>query len=350
VPEARINHTIVELPWKTLFRVIGAVVLVWLAIQLYQIVLLIVVAVLLAVTLNPVVRRLERAGLSRSAAVALVSVTLLVALGGFLWLTWSSLTDQARYASQHFESVVQQLQKKMPDWMRDSLSSMTEGDMTSAAASYALRFAESVTSAIVVLVMGFVLTVYLLIEGRRTRDWLVAFVPGDLRPRMTATLDACENAIFGYMAGNVATSICAATFALVTLSVLKVPAALLLAVTAGVFDFVPVLGLIASSVPAIILAATVSGKTALVVAILYAIYHTTENYVIAPYVYGDRLKLSNVAVIIAFAIGAELAGVIGALIALPIAAVYPAIERMWLRDSLPDETVREHRAIERKAV
>lgn len=332
-----------------MFRIIAAVVLVWLAIQLYQIVLLLVVAVLLAVTLNPVVRRLQRAGLSRSGAVMLVTLALLVALGGFLWLTWSSLSDQARYASQHFEKVVQQVQQKMPDWMRDSLSSITQGDMTSAAASYAFRFAESVTSAIVVLLMGFVLTVYLLLEGRRTRDWLVAFVPGHLRPRTAETLDACENAIFGYMAGNVATSICAGTFAIVTLSVLKVPAALLLAVTAFVFDFVPVLGVIVSSVPAIVLAATVSGKTALVVAILYAIYHTAENYVIAPYVYGDRLKLSNVAVIIAFAIGAELAGVIGALIALPIAAVYPTVERMWLRDHLPDETVREHRAIERKA-
>src|SRR4029078_13352333 len=118
-----------------------------------------------------------------------------VALGGFLWLTWSSLSDQARYASQHFEKVVQQVQQKMPDWMRDSLSSITQGDMTSAAASYAFRFAESVTSAIVVLFMGFVLTVYLLLEGRRTRDWLVAFVPGHLRPRTAAKLDACGNAI-----------------------------------------------------------------------------------------------------------------------------------------------------------
>ena len=71
-----------------------------------------------------------------------------------------------------------------------------------------------------------------------------------------------------------------------------------------------------------------------------------ENYLISPWAYGDRLKLSNVAVILAFAVGAELAGVIGALIALPIAAAYPAIERIWLREQLPDDTVREHQQAE----
>jgi predicted PurR-regulated permease PerM len=120
-------------------------------------------------------------------------------------------------------------------------------------------------------------------------------------------------------------------------------------VAAGTCDFVPVLGFIASAVPAVLLAMTVSGGTALATAICYLAYHLAENYWIAPQVYGDRLKLSNVAVVLAFAVGAELAGVVGAAIALPLAAVYPAIERIWLKDNLPEETVEEHRRIEKKS-
>ena len=120
------------------------------------------------------------------------------------------------------------------------------------------------------------------------------------------------------------------------------------AVAAGLLDFVPVLGFPLSSLPAILLAATVSGKTALIVAILYAAYHAAENYLIAPYVYGDRLRLSNVVIVLAFAVGAELGGVVGAVVALPIAAAYPAIERIWLRDKLGDEVVDEHATIERQ--
>jgi predicted PurR-regulated permease PerM len=123
---------------------------------------------------------------------------------------------------------------------------------------------------------------------------------------------------------------------------LKVPAALLLALIAGLFDFVPVIGFIASSIFAVAMALTVSPSTALIVAGLYVGYHLVENYLISPWAYGDRLRLSNVAVILAFAIGGELAGVIGALIALPVAAAYPAIERIWLRDRLPEDTVAEH--------
>ena len=137
-------------------------------------------------------------------------------------------------------------------------------------------------------------------------------------------------------------------FVLIALSILKVPAALLLSVLAGVCDFIPVLGFILSAAPAVLLGLTVSPSTALGVAICYIAYHLIENYIIAPRVYGDRLKLSNVAVVLAFAVGAELAGVVGALIALPLAAVYPAIERIWLGEELGEDLVREHHAIERR--
>jgi predicted PurR-regulated permease PerM len=99
----------------------------------------------------------------------------------------------------------------------------------------------------------------------------------------------------------------------------------------------------------VVIALAVSPAVALTVVVLYIGYHTLENYLIAPLVYGDRLRLSNVAVVLAFAVGAALAGVVGALIALPIAAAYPAVERIWLRDQLGDQVVREHAAIEKNA-
>jgi predicted PurR-regulated permease PerM len=96
-------------------------------------------------------------------------------------------------------------------------------------------------------------------------------------------------------------------------------------------------------------AATVSPTTAIVVAALYIVYNLIETYVLTPWAYGGRLPVADIAVILAFAIGAELAGVIGALIALPIAALYPAVERIWLRGELPDETLREHHTLEKRA-
>jgi predicted PurR-regulated permease PerM len=347
MPDSVRRRAIVEVSWKTLLKVIAAAALVWLWLQLYQIVLVVIVAILLAVTLNPVVRWLERR-LSRWGATAVVSLVLLGLVGGFLWMTWSSLSDQAQYAGAHFSEFERHTLEKLPPWLRNFGGATAGDDIQSRIAPYALRVTQSAASAVVVAALGFILTVYLLIEGRRTRDWVVAFVPAAQRGKVCDTLDECERVIFGYVAGNVATSVFATVFVLIVLSILKVPAALLLAVLAGLFDFIPVLGFICSALPAVLLAMTVSGTTALMVAALYIAYHGIENYGIAPYVYGDRLKLSNLAVILAFAVGAEIAGVIGALIALPLAAVYPAVERIWLKDKLAEDTVTAHRAMEHR--
>jgi predicted PurR-regulated permease PerM len=66
-------------------------------------------------------------------------------------------------------------------------------------------------------------------------------------------------------------------------------------------------------------------------------------------VYGNRLRLSNVAILLAFSMGAEMGGALGALLALPLAAVYPTIERLWLRGPLGDEVVAEHQRLQRGA-
>ena len=340
-----------DIPWRTLFKLIAAVALVWVWLQIYQLVLLVVVAVLLAVTLDPVVSWVQRRGLPRWGAATLVGVVLLVLIGGFLMLTWSSLSDQAHELGGRLPQFERQITAKLPPVVRNAIGMKGEGagGVESVAMPYALRFVRALVSAVVVFALAFILMIYLLIEGSRTCAWAVAFVPKSRRGKVEQTLAESKDVIFGYVAGNIATSVFAAVFVLTALSILKVPAALLLAVLAGVCDFVPVLGFIVSSVPAVLLAVTVSPRTALVVAICYLAYHLAENYIIAPRVYGDRLKLSNVAVVLAFAIGAELAGVVGALIALPLAAVYPAVERIWLREKLGDELVREHRAIERKS-
>jgi len=346
--DTQLRHTAVEIPWRTIFRILAAAVLVWLWFQLYQVVLLVVVAGLLAVTLNPAVRRLVQHGWPQWLAAVVVSVGLLSIVAGFLVITWSSLSEQARFAMQNISGIEQDVVKRLPAWMRNSVRPPSSGDVTSYLAPFALRIAQSTLSAIAYGLLGFILMLYLLIEGRETRDWLLAFVSASNRPKAEHTIDECERVIFAYAAGNALTSLFAFGVALTVLLVLKVPAALLLAVIAGLADFVPVVGFIVSAVPAILLASIVSPTTALLVATAYIAYHAIENYFVGPWVYGDQLKLSNVAILLAFAIGAEVAGVIGALIALPVAAIYPTIERIWLREQVGEKTVREHREIARK--
>jgi putative permease len=327
---------------RTIFKIAAAFVMLWCLWKLYTLILLLIVAVILAVTLDVPVSSLERRKMSRRSASLLVSGALVVTLGTFVWLTWSSLIGQWQYLTEQLTNTMNAVLPHVPPWL---YASATGNDFSAWLQSMGLRIGRSLTTALTLIVLGFFVMVYLLIDGRRARAWLVAFVPQRRRPQVERTLAESRDVIWAYAVGNIMTSVFAASWVLVWMMVLHVPAALLLAVIAGIADFVPVLGFVASALPAVALALTVSQETALFPIALWVIYHGIENYLLAPWAYGQRLQLSDLVVILAFAAGAELAGVIGAVIALPIAALYPTVERIWLREQLPRETVAEHRAM-----
>jgi predicted PurR-regulated permease PerM len=148
--------------------------------------------------------------------------------------------------------------------------------------------------------------------------------------------------IFGYVSGQVITSVLVMIFTFTVLSLLHVPGALTLAILAGVLDILPILGFIISTVPAFLLALSVSPKTAVIVLTLYLLFHLLENYLIVPKVYGKNLRLSTLTVLLGLLAGVLLAGIPGALAALPVIASYAAVERIWLKPFLRDGVSEKH--------
>src|SRR5439155_15253923 len=104
----------IEVPWRTIAKIICALALIWVWIQLYQLTLLVIVAVLLAVALEPLVARIERRGLPRWAAAATVGFTVLVLLGGFFYFTWSSLSSQAGTVTARLMEFVHAINDRLP--------------------------------------------------------------------------------------------------------------------------------------------------------------------------------------------------------------------------------------------
>jgi predicted PurR-regulated permease PerM len=338
----------IELPWRTVMKVIAGIAIVWLWLKLYQFVLLTIVAAILAVALDPAVTWLQVRGWRRPLASAAVGLTLAVLVMAFFWMTWTTLSAQASVLSARIAIFEEAATSQLPPGLRGIFGLSPDQSFWTTIAPSATTLARNLVRAAAIVAIAFILTVYLMVEGRVTTRWLLAFAPRGQSGKLTATLAESRRVMARYVAANVLTSLFAATFVFVALTLLHVPAALLLAVVAGICDFVPVLGFLIASTPAVLLAMTVSNTTAFIVAGCYIVYHIIENYWIAPQVYGRELKLSNVAVILAFVVGAEIAGVVGAIIALPLAALYPTIERIWLRDRLGDGVVEEHRALEHR--
>lgn len=331
-----------QLPWSTLLKVIAAVALFWVWRELAWLVMLLLIAVIIAVGLAPLVAWLERKGWPRWVASSAVVMVCVGALVAFLATTWASLYAESQNLGQHLLALEQSFIAHAPPLLLRVIRRSDGAADAGVLATYAMSIGGSLLWAAGAFTLAWILVVYLLIEADMTYQWVRGFVPAALRTRFDRTAEEARAAAYAYIVGNVVTSIFAGTYVFVWLATLHVPGALLLAVLAFVFDFVPVLGFFLSCAPAVLMAATVSPALALWIVPIYLAYHVLENYLIGPRVYGSQLRLSNVAVLLAFAIGAELGGVAGALVALPVAAVYPVVERLWLREPFGEDVVKEH--------
>ena len=190
-----------------------------------------------------------------------------------------------------------------------------------------------------------VLTLYLLLDGKQVYAWLLAYVPRRSREKMATTVQEMSTVVYAYVRGQIVTSVIFTVFTGVVLSLFHVPAALPLAILAGICDVIPVVGIIIATAPAVLLALAVSPLAAACVLGLYVVYHVFESYFVVPRVYGNQLRLSTLAVLLALLIGGTLQGIMGAVLVLPLVAAYPIVERIWLSKYLRPEVLRDHTAL-----
>lgn len=320
-----------RIPFITLMKVALAVLLVAIVIKVWPVILMLVIAVLIAVMLDPVVLWLEAHRVRKGFAILAIAVVVFGLVIAFLFGLLPVIGGEVAEVSKQILPMLGRLRIPVPALPKT-------GDLVLrglVAGKFAL---EGLTAIIFVLVVA----MYLLVEGRTAFQWLVSFSPRQHRKRIERTGLEIGGVVLAYMRGAVfAATICACYVAGV-LSLLKIPAALLLAVLAFVADFVPVVGTIAMMIPATLLGLLDSPSKALMVAATYLLYHVIEAYVLLPRIYGRQMRVSTLTVLLAIAVGGTLQGVIGALLALPIAAAYPIVERIWLRDQLPSDTVERH--------
>ena len=337
-------------PWLTILKILSAAALVWIWLQVWPIVMVVLVSLVLAVTLEPVVCWLERRRFTRGLAVLVVGAVTLAAFGAFVFAAVAPLTEQTKLLVDHLASLQESVAVRVPVAVAQFVRQGPQdpAQMMSAIAAKVPEIGAAVLTATAMTLFAFILTLYLLADGHSTFEWVLAYVPRVHRAKADETVAGVTEAVFAYVAGNLLTSLFAAVFVLVSLTLLRVPAAVMLAVLAGVCDFVPILGFFVALTPAVLVALTISPGTAVAVAGLYGLCSAIENYAIAPRVYGHHLKVSRVAVLLGLGIGAAIGGIIGALLALPVVAAYPIVERIWLRESLGKNVLAEHARLQRE--
>jgi predicted PurR-regulated permease PerM len=322
-----------EVPLRTIATVLAVLAVLWLLAQLWTLLLSLFVALLLTAALDPPVSRLERRGVPRAASIAIFVLAFAVVVAGGAALVVPPLVEQGAQFAEAFPGYLERLRaftQANPEVFTRLQGAAAGSDADpQAVASRFLAAGAGLFRGISAFVIVLVMTAYLLADGERIYDWTVRYLPQEQRVRVRQALPEISRVVSGYLLGQLLTSLLFGGFAYVVLTVLGVPQPLLLAILAAVADAIPVVGVAIATVPAVLLALTVSPLAAGIVLALYLAYQQVENYAIVPRVYRGTLELHPFAVLLAVLVGAQLLGVLGVLLALPIAAAVPVVERIW---------------------
>lgn len=336
-----------HIPWVTFIKVFVAALTAYAIYVLWPLLLLVFLALFLAVTLHAFVDWLDGKGMPHWASLLTVIGGLLSAMIISLALIVPTLVDRGTNFSQKLPQLYEEALKQLPvtGAMRLNITHLVGSANWSEAYTWLGNFWSAggiALSGISEVVLMLVIALYLVIDGSKTYEWLLAFFSPLKRAKLRLTSGEISEVIFGYVTGQFITSALVTVYAFAVLALLQVPGALMLALLAGLLDVLPILGFIMATVPAFLLALSVSPRTSFLVLGLYLLFHAVETYYIVPKVYGKHLRVSTLTVLLGLLAGVLLAGIPGALAALPILASYAAIERIWLKPFLRDGVSEKH--------
>jgi predicted PurR-regulated permease PerM len=329
-------------PKGLLFTVL-AVGASWVALRLLPVVLVLVVALFLVGTLNPGVEWLERKGWKRGWGIGVALAALFVVALLMSALTIPSLIEQVTSLVKEepalrarIADVLAQSPPTAP--LAETLRNVRYEALARQSAGTALEYSTRALETFACLMSAVFLAIYVMIDRDRLRGALFATVPRTHHVRLSRVLLNLETIVGGYIRGQALTSLLMASFTLALLLVCGVHNALAIAVFAGLADILPYIGVFLSVGPA--LAASLSRGPVVVVVVLMAMlaYEELESRYLIPRIYGRALRLPSSVVLVALLVGGSLMGIVGALLALPVAAAVRMLVEE-LRVELPGEEI-----------
>ena len=340
---ARAEARVVTVRPRTILLILGITILVGLALLLvymaWHVITWILIAILLAAALNPAVEALEGRGLTRRRAATVVfAATLVLATGlGFLVIPplVSQVTNFVNAVPHYVDDLTAGrgplgfLQHKyhLVDRVEEAIHKQGAAGVVGLTGPV-VGVVKSVIGAVAGLITVIFLTYFMLLEGPRTITSLLELFPDSTRVRFERVGGDIYRTIGGYVTGNLLISVVAGTFAAVVLFAVGSKYAIALGLLVAIFDLIPLVGATAGTiiVATVVLIESNWIRCLIVVAALI-VYQQLENNLLQPLVYKRTVELSPLAILCAVLIGAELAGIFGALVAIPIAGSLLAVGR-----------------------
>jgi predicted PurR-regulated permease PerM len=341
-----IPERLVRFRLRTVLSLLGTIVavavfleVIWIA---RHVLTWILISLFLAVALNPAVGWFQRHGVKRRGAAA--AVTFLLALA---FLAAISFTFVPTLVSQ-----VNDFAQKLPDYVHDithgrgrlgfletkyHIQQRIEAAVKNGGAAkvlglsgVALSVAKGVVSIVVATLTITFMTFFMLLEGPTWVERFFGLMSDRSEQRWRQNANAIYRTVGGYVTGNLLISLIAGSLTTVVLLIMGVPYAVALGLIVAILDLIPLAG---ATIAAILIGAVAflhSIPAGIVVIVFFVVYQQVENHLLQPIVYGRTVQLSPLTVLISILVGAELAGVLGALAAIPVAGAFQVLILDWL--------------------
>lgn len=338
---------VVRFPVKTIFSVLGLIVAVWALLHVIAIarsvIVYVFIALFLTLAINPLVSWLMRRGVrSRGIASAIACLLVLVAMAAIGFAFIPTLVHNVNNFVDAVPGYVHDLTKGKGRLgfleTKYHVVERLERYVKNGGAKKLLGLsgaAISVTKGILNLIVGAVtvafLTFFMLIEGPAWMERFYGLLPPESQPRWRTVGHDIYRQVGGYVTGNLVISLIAGALTTFVLLLLGVPYAVALGLVVGLLDLVPLVG---ATVAAVIVAAVAflhSVLAGIVVIVFFIVYQQVENHILQPLVYNRTVALSPLAILVSVLLGAELAGVLGALAAIPVGGAIQVLIVDFLR-------------------
>jgi predicted PurR-regulated permease PerM len=318
-----------------------AVALAWVVITAGQILVLLGLAFFLAVGLDPAVVWIYRRGVPRWLAVSGVLLAALAVFAVFVVLAVPVVVEQATKLADHIPTYLHELGQRHTALGKlnakyhlvQSLQKLLKNGATF---SSALGVAKVVLDFVASMVLVIAVTIYLLADFPRVKRWIYQLSPRSRRPRMVLLTDAMLDGVGGYVLGNLLTSFIAGLGTCLWSLAFGIPYPLLLGLLVALLDLIPIIGSTIGGVIVALVALTVSLEIAIATAVFYTVYRVLEDYLLLPRVMRHTVSVPGIVTVIATIIGGALLGIIGALVAIPIAAAIKLLHDEIMTPRLED--------------
>jgi predicted PurR-regulated permease PerM len=329
------NRTVV----RVLLIAIGILAILYFLYRIRSVLELLFIAAFLAIALGPIVEFFVARGVKRGLAILLTYLILFGGLFGLGLLVVPPIVTGVNGFVNHVPGYVHDLRnsktfrkyddkykitpkleeqaKKLPTHLSDAVSGLR---------SVTVGVFGAVVQLVTILVMAF----FLLLDARRILAFLFRELGPERAERAARVAEDVYRAVAGYVAGNVLISIVAGVSSYIVMTILGLPFAVPLAVLVAFFDLIPLVGSTIAGVVVAIVAAIVGFPGKLIAWVIFLIvYQQVENNVIQPVVYRRTVAIHPLIVIVAVLIGGSLLGILGALLAIPIAASVQIVVKEW---------------------